>query len=318
MVVKGRFVNAVTNWLTNFPYSIMSTNLQSIDLSKVSVIYKILQFFLNEEDFNNIDVEAFDSSKQAKVKSILKDSDDVCDTNYIKVPYELNPQIETIENLINNHINNYLKKIKHQSEQIRLKNNNTNHSLNKLIKINNLFKSINLEKLFIYSKFDEITKMSELLLKIGNYSSNNSNLSITNYNSLTDDDKRAIHNYLSDFDNIDDFTSGISEEEHGDEQENLLLKNETLEYEYELKLKQCKIDKDVELYQELCNFDQEKYILESQIDELKLKLSQVDYNDLENSSGQNKDHNKHDANFVNSLLWEIKIHELLMRSNLQL
>lgn len=172
-----KFINSIIHWISDFPNSPIAITSIPIDLANPNTIYKILRIFLYENDFNPQDEtkDLFDS----EINQELSD-------NIIRVHLNVNWKIQEIERVLQRHLDNNSGKLR-KIEGLRL-----------------VFKEINFYKLVIFQDIYSISKLCELLLKVGVYSSRLSTFGLTSIEFLSDQDKEAIKEYCgNDFKEIE-------------------------------------------------------------------------------------------------------------------
>lgn len=172
-----KFINSIIHWISDFPNSPIAITSIPIDLANPNTIYKILRIFLYENDFNPQDEtkDLFDS----EINQELSD-------NIIRVHLNVNWKIQEIERVLQRHLDNNSGKLR-KIEGLRL-----------------VLKEINFYKLVIFQDIYSISKLCELLLKVGVYSSRLSTFGLTSIEFLSDQDKEAIKEYCgNDFKEIE-------------------------------------------------------------------------------------------------------------------
>lgn len=268
---KTQFADAVLTWLNSFPEPLVSLDAEVKEVVfQVKMISKLLTFFLNSEDFNSIDCEYIPEEVSYE------------DETMFIVPRTLGPTTKYFELALSNHINNTYKRI------IRHNDIETNLSyFSKMVKIEKAFKALNFEKLIVFHHFNHLVNFLELIFRIGTYSSPTSTLSITIYQGLIDSDRLAIDNHFN------EFIYGPEDASNN----NILLRNESIEDEFNMQLRNYQVLWDTKLEE----YQRERNAL----------FEKIDY--LEKELGASKAVRGHDTDpdglFVQSLLWEIQLYQ---------
>lgn len=274
---KMQFSNAIVTWLKSFPTPPIDLDLEMKEFPQVAIIAKLLQFFLNSEDFDNIDAEF-------TLEEVSYE-----DPELFMVPRTLSQTTKYLELAISNHINSTYSRL------IRQNNNDINIScFNKVIKIDKALRSLNFEKLILYHNFDHLVNFLELVFRIAIYSSPTSTLSIITYQGLVDQDKLAIENLFNEVAVEADETIDC----------NIILKNESVEDEFNMQMKNYQLNWDNK--QEEFHNEREFLLQKVQYLENELELSKT------LAIQQDPDP---DNLYIQSLLWEIEMYQTYIRNN---
>ena len=232
-----RFITSILHWLSEFPNTPISSLSSPTDLADPNTIYQTLTVLLYQEDL----------SLDSRMASIfrLPCQVDTSDRGVI-LPIEMKDKIEYLGQIFGRHFENNIGKLKHV-EGLRL-----------------LYDKLNLYKLIIYQDQHSLCQLSELILKIGIYSSKLSTFGLTSIHFLSDADKEAIEDQCGkDFRTIKT-SSWVSKREL-----------QEIQKEHEKTIKKLGDERNEEVEFMKTKSEKEKEILTNEIQELQNRLDRI-------------------------------------------
>lgn len=231
------FITSILHWLSEFPNTPITSLSNPVDLANPNILYQTLTVLLYQEDI------MLDSRMASMFK--LPCQVDTSDTEVL-LPIELKDKIEYLDKIFGRHFDNNIGKLKHV-EGLRL-----------------LYDKLNLYKLIIYQDQHSLCQLSELLLKIGIYSSKLSTFGLTSIHFLSDADKEAIEDQCGkDFRTIET-PSWVSNREF-----------QELQKEHEKIVKKLGDEKNKEVEFMKAKSEREKEFLLQEIQELQNRLERI-------------------------------------------